>query len=87
MSLLNPNSKATRHLIHRLITEPAKRVEAVGFRCEVVSIDDGKATLQFSIVDKDGKTLVDFLGLQELKAGDNLTIFNFSRFFDVNVSV
>ena len=84
---MNPfeNTEDTRDLIRRLITLPEGSVEAVAFRCEVIRIASGKAELKFSIVDKDGKTLRE-LSTDRLSAGNNITLFNFSKFFTVTIS-
>ena len=79
------NTEDTRDLIRRLITLPEGSVEAVAFRCEVIRIASGKAELKFSIVDKDGTTLRE-LSTARLSAGDNITLFNFSKFFTVTIS-
>lgn len=79
------NTEDTRDLIRRLITLPEGSVEAVAFRCEVIRIASGKAELKFSIVDKDGTTLRE-LSTDRLSAGDNITLFNFSKFFTVTIS-
>lgn len=72
-------------LIRRLITTPDGSVEAVAFRCAVISIAFGKVELKFSIVDRDGKTLRE-LSTDRLSAGENITLFNFSQFFKVTIA-
>lgn len=57
----------------------------MAFRCKVLNIDSGKVELQFSIVDKDGKTLRE-LSTDRLSAGQNITLFNFSQFFTVTIA-
>jgi len=79
------NTEDCSYLIRRLITEPADSVEGIGFRCEVVSIDNRAVKLKFIIVDKDGQTLRD-LSTDRLHEGETITLFNFSKFFTVNVS-
>lgn len=80
------NTEDTSYLIRRLITEPADSVEAVAFRCEVISIDYERVELKFIIVDKDGNILRE-LSTDRLGEGENITLFNFSQFFKINISV
>jgi len=77
---------ATRELIKRLASEPEGSVAGVGLTCTVIEIFDDSVQLKLSIIDEAGTPLV-HLNVPIITEGDTVTLVDFYKAFNVNVSI